>query len=123
MKLALKILGVLILLALAAPIGLAMWLQSYVSADYLVKMTEENCNCRAQLDSTSLSLFSWPPTLRLNGIKLAPRDEHVGKPLSQRPPMPPATVRIDFAYAELLSNDILDGHLTKSDGTTPPAGH
>lgn len=112
MKLALKILGVLILLALAAPIGLAMWLQSYVSADYLVKMTEENCNCRAHLDSTSLSLFSWPPTLRLNGIKIAPRDEHVGKPLSQRPPMPPAAVRIDFAYAELLSNDILDGRIT-----------
>ena len=112
MKLALKILGVLILLALAAPIGLAMWLQSYVSADYLVKMTEENCNCRAQLDSTSLSLFSWPPTLRLNGIKIAPRDEHVGKPLSQRPPMPNADVRIDFAYAELLSDDILDGRIT-----------
>lgn len=112
MKLALKILGVLILLALAAPIGLAMWLQSYVSAEHLVKVTEENCNCRAHLDSTSLSLFSWPPTLRLNGIKLAPRDEHVGKPLSQRPPMPPAAVRIDLAYAELLSNDILDGRLT-----------
>lgn len=112
MKLALKILGVLLLLALATPLLFAMWLQSYVSPDYLVKMTEQNCNCRAHLDSSSLSLFSWPPTLRLNGIKIAPRDEHVGKALSERPPLVDAPVQIELAYAELLSNDILDRRIT-----------
>lgn len=112
MKTALKILGVLVLLALAAPFVLAIWLQSYVSPDYLVKVTEQNCNCRAQLDSSTLTLFSWPPTLRLNGIKIAPRDEHVGKPLSERPPLTTAPVSIDLAYAELLSNDILERRIT-----------
>lgn len=112
MKFVLKSLGVLIVLAIAAPIGLALWLQSYVSAESIVQLTEEHCNCRAHLDSTSLSLFSWPPTLRLHGIQIAPRDEHVGKPLSQRPPLLDPAVRIDQAYAELLSNDILDARIT-----------
>ena len=112
MKLALKILGVLLLLALATPFVFAMWLQSYVSPEYLVKMTEQNCNCRAHLDSSSLSLFSWPPTLRLNGIKIAPRDEHVGKALSERPPLVDAPVQIELAYAELLSDDILQRRIT-----------
>lgn len=112
MKLALKIAGVLILLVLATPVLFAMWLQTYVSPDYLVKVTEEQCNCRAQLDSSSLSLFSWPPALRLNGIKIAPRDEHVGRPLEERPTLVEAPVQIELAYAELLSNDILDGRIT-----------
>lgn len=112
MKLALKLLGVLLLLVFATPVLFAMWLQTYVSPEYLVKVTEENCNCRAQLDSSSLSLFSWPPSLRLNGIKIAPRDEHAGKPLAQRPPLVDAPVQIELAYAELLSNDILDGRIT-----------
>lgn len=112
MKLVLRILAVLFLLALATPLVLAMWLQSYVSPDYLVKVTEERCNCRAHLDSSSLTLFSWPPTLRLNGIKIAPRDEHVGKPLAQRPPLTAAPVQVELAYAELLSNDILDRRIT-----------
>jgi hypothetical protein len=112
MKMLLRIAAVLILLALAAPFVLAMWLQSYVSPDYLVKVTEERMNCRAHLDSSSLTLFSWPPTLRLNGIQIGPRDEHAGKPLAGRPPMTNVAVRVDMAYAELLSDDILQRRIT-----------
>ncbi|MBL9133516.1 MAG: hypothetical protein JNG86_20060, partial [Verrucomicrobiaceae bacterium] len=111
-KIVLRVLAVLFLLALAMPVLLAMWLQSYISPEYLVKVTEERLNCRAHLDSSSLTLFSWPPTLRLSGIKLAPRDEHVGKPLADRPPLADVPVRVDLAYAELLSNDILQRRIT-----------
>jgi len=112
MKLALKILGVLLLLALAAPFAMAWWLQSYVSPDYLVKATEEQCNCRAELDSSTLTIFSWPPTLRLSGIKIGPRDEHVRKPLKDRPPLKDAPIQIQLAYAELLSDDIWQRRIT-----------
>lgn len=112
LKLALKVLAVLVLLALATPFVAAMWLQSYVSPEYLVQVTERSCNCRAQLDSTSLTLFSWPPTLRLNGIKIAPRDEYAGTPLQGRPPLENAPVQVNLAYAELLSDDILHGRMT-----------
>ena len=112
LKLALKVLAVLVLLALAAPFVAAMWLQSYVSPEYLVKVTEESCDCRAQLDSSSLTLFSWPPTLRLNGIKIAPRDEFSGTPLKDRPPLENAPVQVNLAYAELLSDDVLHGRIT-----------
>ncbi len=112
MKLALKILGVLLLLALAAPIGFALWVQSFVKPDYLVQRLEESCNCRAELQSSTLTLFSWPPTLRLKGIKIGPRDEHVGKPLADRQPMQHAELVIDMAYAELLSDDVMHGRIT-----------
>jgi hypothetical protein len=112
LKLAFKVLAALVLLALAAPFVAAMWLQSYVSPEYLVRVTEQSCNCRAQLDSTSLTLFSWPPTLRLNGIKIAPRDEYSGTPLQGRPPLENAPVQVSLAYAELLSDDILHGRMT-----------
>ncbi|MBK8090466.1 MAG: hypothetical protein IPK32_00300 [Verrucomicrobiaceae bacterium] len=112
MKLALKILGVLFLLALAAPLALTMWVRGYATPEYLVRLTEESCNCRAELQESTLTLFTWPPTLRLKGIKIAPRDAFVSKPLAERPRLESAPVQIELAYAELLSDDIWRGLVT-----------
>ena len=100
-RLVLLLLGLFTLLAVAAPLGGAWWLRSYVNKERLVLETEKNINARVQLDDVVFTLFAWPPTLRLSGLKIAPRDQYAGTPLEARPPLKHAPVEIDMAYLEL----------------------
>ena len=99
--------GLLLLLAVATPLVGAYVLRSYVNREFLVLQTEENINARVELEDVTLTLFTWPPSLRLSGIKMGPRDEFAGKPLEGRPPLVGAPVKIDMAYAELVPEGLL----------------
>lgn len=101
-RILLALFGLGLLLALAAPLGGVWWLRRYVNKERLTLETEKNINARVQLDDVNLSIFSWPPSLRLSGIKIGPRDQYAGTPLETRPPMEQAPVSIDMAYLELV---------------------
>lgn len=102
--------GLLVLLAVATPLVGAYVLRSYVNREFLVLQTEANINARVELEDVTLTLFTWPPSLRLSGIKIGPRDEFAGKPLEGRPPLVDAPVKIDMAYAELVPDELLHQH-------------
>ncbi|OYW74027.1 MAG: hypothetical protein B7Z37_19365 [Verrucomicrobia bacterium 12-59-8] len=91
-----------LLLAVAAPLGGVWWLRQYVNKERLTLETEKNINARVHLDDVTLSIFSWPPTLRLSGIKIGPRDQYAGAPIAARPPMQNAEVQVEMAYLELV---------------------
>jgi len=69
-------------------IGVGLWGHSWLKGRFekeaLVAQIEENCNCRAQIDRTSVSFFSSPAKVEIHGLKLAPRDAESEKPLGQR---------------------------------------
>lgn len=109
-RLLLILLGLLLLLAVAAPLVGAYVLRRYVDKDFLVRQTEKNINARVHIDDVTLTLFTWPPTLRISGFKVAPRDEFVGRPLAERPPLADAPVKMDMAYAELVPEALLQRH-------------
>lgn len=100
-RILLILLGLGLLLVLASPLVGAWWLREYVSRERLILATEKNINARADLQGVTLSIFTWPPSLRLEGIKLATRDEHAGTPVASRPPLENADVKIAMAYLEL----------------------
>ncbi|MGV3658648.1 MAG: hypothetical protein ACO1TE_00635 [Prosthecobacter sp.] len=93
--------GLFVLCAAATPLVGAWWLRSYVNKERIVLETEKNINARVQLDDVVLTLFAWPPTLRLSGLKIGPPDQYVGTPPEARPPMKHAPVEIEMAYLEL----------------------
>ena len=102
--------GLGVLLALVAPLGGVWWLRSYVNQERLTLETEKNINARVQLDDVNLSILSWPPSLRLSGIKIGPRDQYAGTPVAARPPMQHAPVNIQMAYLELLPEGLWQRH-------------
>lgn len=93
--------GLFVLCAAASPLVGAWWLRSYVNKERIVLETEKNINARVQLDDVVFTLFAWPPTLRLTGLKIAPPDQYVGTPVEARPPLKHAPVEIEVAYLEL----------------------
>ncbi|MEZ5386944.1 MAG: hypothetical protein R3F13_15660 [Prosthecobacter sp.] len=99
--------GLLLLLAVATPLAGAYILRRYMSREFLVLQTEKNINARVELKDVTLTLFTWPPSLRLSGIKIAPRDEFAGQPIEGRPALVDAPVNIDMAYAELVPEGLL----------------
>jgi hypothetical protein len=106
-RLLLILLGLLLLLAVATPLVGAYMLRRYVDKGFLVQQIEENINARVHIDDVTLTLFTWPPSLRISGFKVAPRDEYVGRPLAERPPLADAPLKVDMAYAELVPGALL----------------
>ncbi|WP_395745327.1 hypothetical protein [Prosthecobacter sp.] len=102
--------GLGLLVAVAAPLAGVWWLRRYVSRERLTLETEKNINARVQLDEVSLSIFSWPPSLRLSGLKIGPRDQYAGTPVEARPPMQHAPVKIEMAYLELMPEGLWNRH-------------
>jgi hypothetical protein len=83
------------------------WLKAGLKKESLVRQMEEAWNCRAHLDGTTVSLFKMPAEVRLIGLKLAPRDEEVAKPLAERAPLAPDAVLIS-AHEAVLSVELTD---------------
>lgn len=106
-RLLLFLLSLLVLLAVAAPLAGAYILRRYVNKELIVLETEKHINARVHLDDVTLTIFAWPPSLRLAGVKIGPRDQYAGTPLEARPPMTNAPVRIDMAYAELVPEALM----------------
>lgn len=101
-RLLLILLGLLVLGAIATPLVGAWLLRRYVDKERLILATEQNINARVEADDVTLTLFSWPPHLRISGVKFGRRDGFAGKPLSERPPLVDAPLKIEMAYAELV---------------------
>ncbi len=101
-RILLTLLGLGLLVAVAAPLGGVWWLRRFVNKERLTLETEKNINARVQLDEVNLEILSWPPSLRLTGIKIGPRDQFAGTPVEARPPMLHAPVQAEMAYLELV---------------------
>lgn len=67
--------------------GASWWVLRRMGPEFWVTLLEENCNCRCQIDNSKLSLFSSPSKLIFEGVRIAPRDTEVGKPLTARIPL------------------------------------
>ncbi len=89
------------------------WLKGRLEKSSLVKLMENAWNCRAHLDDTSVSLFSTPATVKLLGLKLAPRDEQIAQPLDSRLPLATdaATITAGEVVLSIQLTDLLSGTL------------
>jgi hypothetical protein len=96
-----RILGVVLLLVAGAMIGLRAWVTGWVNRPKLIAEMEAGWNCRAELDSTSLSFFSIPAKVVLKGLQLAPRDEEVARPLHDRAAFDPKATLLSAGRIEL----------------------
>lgn len=90
----------LAVLLIGGVFGGQAWLKARLQKDALVAQMEDAWNCRAHLDDTSVSLFSSPATVKLIGLKLAPRDAEVEQPFAQRAAMLPDA-------AQLRANEVV----------------
>lgn len=109
-RILLILLGLGLLLAVAAPLGGVWWLRQYVNKERLTLETEKNINARIHLEDVNLAILSWPPSLRLTGIKIGPRDQYAGTPIAARPPMQHAPVKAEMAYLELVPEGLWHRH-------------
>ncbi|MES2709603.1 MAG: hypothetical protein V4726_23600 [Verrucomicrobiota bacterium] len=115
-----KVLLVLLLLVLGGAVWSAHWFVGRETTPAaLVRRLEKALNCRAELESASVSLFSFPAKLELKGLRLLPRDGEVDKPLKDRkPPKKVETVlavpglSADLSLLGLLRHEIKVGQLT-----------
>jgi len=97
----------LVVLLVGGGIAGQAWLKGRFTKESIVAQMEAAWNCRAFLESTTVSLGSSPAMVELHGLKLAPRDEEAGKPLSQRSSFPD--------QAALLSADKVSLAITLGD--------
>ncbi len=65
-------------------VGAYAWLARYSQKESVIARMEKAWNCRAALSSSRLNLFSSPATIEFREVKLAQRDDEVGKPLDKR---------------------------------------
>lgn len=83
-KKVLYVLGLLVLLVIAGIFGGQAWLKSRFEKEALIVQIEQQLNCRVQIDGSSASILSSPAKVELLGIKFAPRDAEVEKPVKDR---------------------------------------
>jgi hypothetical protein len=81
--------------------GVAWYVMRKLGPDFWVALIEKDTNCRAHIDSAHLSLFTSPAKLKLQGVRLAPRDAEVAKPFAQRMPLTDAESPIVIPQADM----------------------
>lgn len=94
--------------------GAASWyVMRKLGPDFWVALIEKDTNCRAHVDSTHISLFTRPATLKLSGVRLAPRDTEVAKPFAERLPLTDAdsAIVIPEVALEVKLEDLLNRRL------------
>jgi hypothetical protein len=106
-KKALYVLSGLVVIVLGGVFGGQAWLKGRLQKDSLVEQMEAAWNCRAHVDETSVSFFSRPATVKITGLKLAPRDAEVDKLLAERAPLAPGTALVS-ANEVILSVQLTD---------------
>ena len=88
-------------------LGIAQWLLSrWIQPAALVDRLEATYNCRAEVTGGSISLWSLPATLQLQGVKLAARDADAdaAKPLAQRQALEGKGILLAVDQADLKIN-------------------
>jgi hypothetical protein len=100
-------------------VGGHWWVSKETTPAALVKQLEKSLNCRAEITGTKVSLFSFPATLEVTGLRLLPRDAENDKPLKDRlPPKKVETVLViprlaaDLDLVGLLQREVRIGQLT-----------
>jgi hypothetical protein len=117
-----KILAALVLLVLLLAGGLTgahWWVGKQTTPAALVKQLEKSLNCRAEIAGSKVSLFSFPATLEVTGLRLLPRDAENSKaPKDRLPPKKIETVLViprlaaDLDLPALLNREVRIGQLT-----------
>jgi|GEM_PF-2394341 len=95
------ILSGLVVLTAAGLFSGYRWLAGRFEKDAVIAQMEIWWNCRATLDSSTVNLLTTPATVELKGLKLAPRDGDVAKPLAERGPFPDQAVLFSADQATL----------------------
>lgn len=113
------VLGLMVLLAVGVAFGANWWVGKRTTPAALVKQLEKSFNCRAEIAGTKVSLFSFPATLEVTGLRLLPRDAEIEKPLKDRlPPKKIETLLVvprlaaDLDLPALVKREIRVGQLT-----------
>jgi hypothetical protein len=110
--------GLIVVVGLAMLLGTALagaswWIMSQMGPDVWVEQLEKNCDCRAHVGHSELSLLSSPARLRFLDVQIAPRDAEVARPLSDRVPMAEgsAPIVIPEIVFEVKLEDLLNKRL------------
>lgn len=110
---------ILLLLIAGTAVGVAhWWVGRETTPAALVRQLEKSLNCRAEIASTRVNLFTFPATLEVTGLRLLPRDGEDLKPLkSRQPPKKIETLlqipqmAADLSLPALLSREVRVGSL------------
>jgi hypothetical protein len=105
---------------LAAPVAGGLLLQAIarhqLSPDRLTLRLEATHNCRAEIESANVSLFSFPATVEIRNLRMVPRDAAAASatPPSQRTPLQVAETMIAADRLSLETNlwSLLTGNLS-----------
>jgi hypothetical protein len=106
------------LLVAGSMVGASWWIMRKMGPEIWVSQMEAHTNCRLHIDDAKLSLFSKPALLSFKGVKIAPRDLEVGKPLNERVPLAAGAAQIEVPeivlevkLEDLLNRRLLVDHL------------
>lgn len=74
-----------------------IYLEKYFDKDIIVKAVEANTNSRFELTDVSIGIFSFTPSLRMDGIKLGKRDQYADDKvhIDKRPKMEGEIVSVE----------------------------
>ncbi len=99
----------LIILLVALTITAGKVANSYINPDSITAMIESENNCRAEIASTKLSLFSFPAKIEILGVKIGARDEFAdaGAKLADRPALGVGAINADSITLEANLLDLL----------------
>jgi len=111
---------VFVLLFVVLIVAIVLIAKSFVNPDYIVSVIEAENNCRVEIQSTDVSLFSFPARIEMQGVKITYRDTHAdaGTKLAERPPIEgpgvifAKSVALEANLFDLLRKRISVKHLT-----------
>ena len=88
------------------------WLEKTLTADSIAEQLEKEWNCRAEVKGLSVDLLASPAVVSLEELRLSPRDEEVGKPLSQRKEVTsPGVLIAGGVWTTIRWSDLMRGRL------------
>lgn len=73
----------------------------FVTPEYLVADVEDSINCRMEISEVKVQALRLPSRIVVTGIKLGERDEYVGRPLDERPPLEGSAIDIGEVRLEV----------------------
>lgn len=105
--------GILALVGGGGWLALRSWIEKNATPEAIVRRVEAEWNCRAEVKSVDVSLWSNPARIVLSQFRLSPRDGEVTKPLAQRASAEggPGLLTVSNAALEADTNALASGKL------------